>query len=228
MTPSPRSHPGDGVMFVARTLITSWVVAHPRYGDELARRGLARTTAIVEALEQCVSGTVPFPPPPKRRHIRPLVARLRSAWRAGTTSPIGVEQLRIRCRRSRDRHIVEASGTLNAHTRAGLTDALEIALESDAGQIVLDLGGLASIDHSGLDTVLTAHLRAGDDRRTLVIIPGPDQVQRVFDDARAPFLYASPKPAGMSGRARTRSRRAWLDRPSGSPATRPRSGRRAP
>jgi anti-anti-sigma factor len=204
------------------------VAAHPRYGDGLARRGLARTTAIVEALEQCVSGTVPFPPPPNRRPIRSLVARLWSAWRLTDTSPGEGDELRVRCRRSRDRHIVVASGRLNTHTRYELAEALEDALEGDAAQIVLDLGGLASIDHAGLDTVLTAHLRASDQWRALVIIPGPDPVQRVFDDAQAPFLYASARRAGITGRARTRGRRAWPLRPSGPPPTGPQSRRHAP
>jgi anti-anti-sigma factor len=165
-------------------------------------------------------GLVPFPARPKRRPIRSLVARLRSARpRDGASQDGRHEELHLRSRQSRGRYLVEASGALNARTRGELAEALADALETDAAQIVLDLGSLESIDHAGLDTVLTAHLRAGDKLRVLIIVPGPDPVQRVFDDARAPFFYVAGTVARSAGRARSRGSRRER------PASRPHSGR---
>ena len=80
---------------------------------------------------------------------------------------------------------------------------------------------LESIDHAGLDTVLTAHLRAGDELKVLVVVPGPERVQRVLDDAQAPFVYAS----APGGRTRPRRRRAaGTARPRARPHTLHRSG----
>ncbi|HEY5319019.1 MAG TPA: STAS domain-containing protein, partial [Solirubrobacteraceae bacterium] len=115
----------------------------------------------------------------------------------------GPGELRLRRRSLRDLCIIEVSGTLNAGTGTVLVDALDDALEGDAGQIVLDLSGLASIDHAGLGAVLIAHLRASDELKRLAIVPGPDPVQRVFDAVQGPFLYTT----GRAGRA-TRDARA--------------------
>jgi hypothetical protein len=76
-------------------------------------------------------------------------------------------------------------------TRAPLVEALEDALADDAERIVLDLTALDSIDHPGLDAILTAHLRASDELKVLLIVPGPPRVQWVFDGIQGPFLYAA-------------------------------------
>jgi ABC-type transporter Mla MlaB component len=107
----------------------------------------------------------------------------------------------------RESCFVELAGALSARTRAPLAEALEDALETDAEEIVLDLARLEAIDRAGLATVLTAHLRAADELKRLLIIPGPTPVQHVFDEARGPFLYASGKAARVSGRARSRDGR---------------------
>ena len=115
-------------------------------------------------------------------------------------------ELRVRCQRSGAGYVVELSGALSAGTCALLTEALEDALETDTEEIALDLGDLESIDGAGLSSVLTGHLRASDELRRLVIIPGPEPVQRVFDDARGPFLYATRKVA-PTRHPRSRGRR---------------------
>lgn len=122
----------------------------------------------------------------------------------------GRGELAVRCGRSRGQHIVELSGALSVRTRAPLADALENALEDDLSPIVLDLRNLESIDHAGLDTILTAHLRASDEQKLLVIVPGPPPVQRVLDAAQGPFLYTSGQGNRAAGPNRSRGRRARL------------------
>jgi anti-anti-sigma factor len=163
--------------------------------------------------------TAPDPAPQPRRAggLYPIAGTGASTGRGRP----GPGELGLRCRRSPGRNIVELSGTLHGRTRDELAEALEEALEDEAGAIVLDLHELESIDHAGLDTVLTAHLRAGDELKVLVVVPGPERVQRVLDDAQAPFVYAS----APGGRTRPRRRRAaGTARPRARPHTLHRSG----
>jgi anti-anti-sigma factor len=179
-----------------------------------------------------VSGVVFLSPQPKRARIHRAVTRLRFAlhhalirrrrpvacdpparaeagglYPIGTTDsthePCGAGELHVRCRRSRGRYIIEPSGALNARTHHWLAEAIEDALETDAEEIVLDLGDVESIDGAGLGTVLAGQLRAGDELRLLVIIPGLELVQRVLEAAQGPFLYGQ----GHVGRAVPRPRR---------------------
>ena len=54
-------------------------------------------------------------------------------------------------------------------------------LESEKpGVLVFDLRGLQFLDSTGLRLILTADSRARRDARRVVIVPGPDSVQRVF------------------------------------------------
>jgi anti-anti-sigma factor len=181
-----------------------------------------------------VSGVVFLPPRPKERRIQSAITCLRSLVHrasvhgADCVYPIGVTglppgELRVRSRRSRGQHIVELLGTLDRRTREQLVVALEEALEGDAEEIVLDLGDLESIDHAGLDAVLTAHLRASDQLKVLVIVPGPGPVQRTLDDAGAPFLYGVGQRGRVAGRERSRGRRTSL---SARPGAHPHSARR--
>ena len=118
--------------------------------------------------------------------------------------------LQIRSRRIREQHLVELSGELDLRTRDPLAGALEAAVEDDSQQIVLDLSDLVDVDRAGLDTILTAHMRAGDELKPLVIVPGPRAVQRVFDDAQAPFCYVTTEGGPAAGASRSRSRRSGL------------------
>jgi anti-sigma B factor antagonist len=55
------------------------------------------------------------------------------------------------------------------------------ALEEDQEQLlVLDLSGLTFLDSTGLRLMVTADQRAQKDGRRLVIVKGPETVQRVF------------------------------------------------
>jgi anti-anti-sigma factor len=48
-------------------------------------------------------------------------------------------------------------------------------------RVVIDLGGLAFIDSSGLRVLLLADARARDQGYELVLLPGQEPVQRVFE-----------------------------------------------
>jgi anti-anti-sigma factor len=56
------------------------------------------------------------------------------------------------------------------------------AIEEQApARVVIDLGGLAFIDSSGLRVLLLADSRARERGFELVLAPGPEPVQRVFE-----------------------------------------------
>jgi anti-anti-sigma factor len=86
--------------------------------------------------------------------------------------------------------VIELRGELKLETGAPLGEALGKALEDDAEKIVLDLSRLESIDRSGLHAILVAHLRASDQLKQFVIVPGPTAVQEVFNAIEGPFSYA--------------------------------------
>jgi anti-anti-sigma factor len=161
-----------------------------------------------------VSGVVFLPPrpKPKQRRLHTAVARLGSLLQresrrgAGPATGQASDELRVRSRRARGQHIIELAGSLNRRTRDPLVEVLEEVLEEDAGLLILDLDDLESIDPAGLDAVLTAHLRASDQLKVLLIVPGPQPVQRVFDGAQVPFLYASRRGGRGASRARSRGR----------------------
>jgi anti-anti-sigma factor len=92
--------------------------------------------------------------------------------------------------RFRDEYVIELCGELKLETAAPLGAALGEALEDDAEKIVLDLSRLESIDRSGLHAILLAHLRASDQLKQFVIVPGPTAVQEVFNAIEGPFSYA--------------------------------------
>ncbi len=53
--------------------------------------------------------------------------------------------------------------------------------EQGPSRVVVDLGGLAFIDSSGLRVLLLADARARERGYELVLLPGQESVQRVFE-----------------------------------------------
>jgi anti-anti-sigma factor len=53
--------------------------------------------------------------------------------------------------------------------------------EQAPGRVVVDLGGLTFIDSSGLRMLLLADARAREHSYELVLLAGPEPVQRVFE-----------------------------------------------
>jgi anti-sigma B factor antagonist len=71
-------------------------------------------------------------------------------------------------------------GELDLSTVGKVQDALH-EVEADAPPvIVLDLAKLTFLDSTGLRCLVTADQRARENGRRLVIVRGPDAVQRVF------------------------------------------------
>jgi anti-anti-sigma factor len=67
-----------------------------------------------------------------------------------------------------------------------LTGAPELArelldAEVSGGRIIVDLGGVEFMDCSGLRTLLEASSRCNENGCQLSLLPGPRQVQRIFE-----------------------------------------------
>ena len=75
-------------------------------------------------------------------------------------------------------------------------EVLSDAQAHDQPDIVIDLRGLSFIDSSGIRALLRANLRAEEAARTLRLIPGPNNVQRVFEvaglDTKLHFIASDP------------------------------------
>jgi len=76
-------------------------------------------------------------------------------------------------------HVV-LRGELDLSTVDKVEKALAVVHEGDDEVLVLDLSGLSFLDSTGLRLMVTADQRAQKEGRRLVIVKGPDTVQRVF------------------------------------------------
>lgn len=83
--------------------------------------------------------------------------------------------------------LVEGLATLTLRGELDLASARQLekslaAIDEQApARITIDLRGLAFIDSSGLRTLLLADTRAREHGYELVLIPGQEPVQRVFE-----------------------------------------------
>jgi anti-sigma B factor antagonist len=81
----------------------------------------------------------------------------------------------------------------NGRTTIRLTGELDISTADELGRVLseldapggpagirLDLSGLRFMDSTGLRLIITSDLRLRRDGRELRLVPGPEQVQRVF------------------------------------------------
>ena len=79
---------------------------------------------------------------------------------------------------------IELRGELDLSTVGKVEDELR-RVEADAPPlVVLDLSGLSFLDSSGLRCVVRADERARDKGRRLVLVRGPNAVQKVFEITR--------------------------------------------
>jgi len=80
-----------------------------------------------------------------------------------------------------DRATIRLTGELDISTAEELGDALS-ELDAPGGPegIRLDLSGLRFMDSTGLRLIVTSDLRLRREGRELRLVPGPEQVQRVF------------------------------------------------
>jgi anti-anti-sigma factor len=75
---------------------------------------------------------------------------------------------------------VEVSGEVDIAVAPALSTALSTAAH-DAEQVIVDLSGVTFIDSTGLHVILTAQDEIHQSKGRLVLIPGPSQVQRLFE-----------------------------------------------
>ena len=91
----------------------------------------------------------------------------------GRRLSIGVERRDGRVR-------LELQGELDLTGAHELEEALLAAEAERPEAVVVDLRGVAFLDSTGLRTILSAQLRATVDGPRLILVPGPDRVQRLF------------------------------------------------
>jgi anti-sigma B factor antagonist len=75
-------------------------------------------------------------------------------------------------------------GELDLSTAGRAEEELHRAESSEPALLVLDLSGLTFLDSTGLRLIVTADRRARDGGRRLMVVKGPDTVQRVFTITR--------------------------------------------
>lgn len=75
-------------------------------------------------------------------------------------------------------------GELDLSTVAKVQEELRRVEESAPATVVLDLSKLRFLDSTGLRCIVTADERAREAGRRMVIVRGPDPVQRVFSITR--------------------------------------------
>jgi anti-sigma B factor antagonist len=71
-------------------------------------------------------------------------------------------------------------GELDLSTVPKVEEALRLAEAGSPPLLVIDLSKLGFLDSTGLRCVITAAERAKEQGRRLVVVRGPDPVQRVF------------------------------------------------
>jgi anti-sigma B factor antagonist len=76
---------------------------------------------------------------------------------------------------------IEFEGEWDLAQQAATADAVAQALDRRPAFLLLDLSQLSSIDSSGILVLVNTHKRCATQGASLVIIPGPPAVQRVFD-----------------------------------------------
>jgi anti-sigma B factor antagonist len=91
------------------------------------------------------------------------------------------EDLTVRVEQDGQGAVLVLTGELDLASGETFSDRLQAVEAGRPELITLDLSGLRFLDSSGLALVVRAHTRARNEGRRLVIIPGPPQVQRVFD-----------------------------------------------
>jgi anti-anti-sigma factor len=76
------------------------------------------------------------------------------------------------------------TGDLDLATAGEAESAILAAEEGQPPLVILDLRQLEFMDSTGLRVVISAAARAQDEERRLVLVKGPDVVQRVFEITR--------------------------------------------
>lgn len=96
-------------------------------------------------------------------------------------APRGVPQLELREEIHDARHTLVLTGELDMAWASVLQTALHRICTDDADSIVLDLSKLTFMDSTGLRAILLAEELCEKHRCRFILIPGPPQVQRLFE-----------------------------------------------
>jgi anti-sigma B factor antagonist len=98
-------------------------------------------------------------------------------------NPVSLDDGSLTCEVVPERGVVRVRpiGSLDVATVPILEQQLEELLEAGFRQLVVDLGGLAFMDSTGLRVALKWHKAAERDGFQIGFAPGPPAVQRVFD-----------------------------------------------
>jgi anti-anti-sigma factor len=89
--------------------------------------------------------------------------------------------LRCPVRHERDALRIAPEGELDLESASVLRSVLDEHLEAGCPRLVLDLRGVTFIDSTGLRAVIEADRSAGARGVDLTVLPGPPQVQRIFE-----------------------------------------------
>ncbi len=96
-------------------------------------------------------------------------------------SKLGEPALRVRVRSYGRTVELALEGEFDLAAAARVRAAVRTAFEQDSDCLVLDLARVTFMDSTGIHVALEAGRRAQAQQVRLVIIPGPTQVQRLFD-----------------------------------------------
>jgi anti-anti-sigma factor len=89
-------------------------------------------------------------------------------------------------------------GRLDVRVTADVRLALTAALADGSGELVVDVGGLGSVDATGLGVLVGAHRRAGRVGRTLVLRDVPPSLARVLLLTRLDRVLRTTRTAAFS------------------------------
>jgi anti-sigma B factor antagonist len=79
------------------------------------------------------------------------------------------------------RRILALSGELDMLVASDLEDAVRRVCDEGPAELVLDLRGLTFMDSTGLRSTLAAHELCKQSGSSLTVVPGPRQVQTLFE-----------------------------------------------
>ncbi len=95
-----------------------------------------------------------------------------------------MEILQVTTQDSDGQVTVSLKGELDLSSVGKVEEELRRVEAEGPSLLVLDLSGLSFLDSTGLRAVVTADERARENGRRLVVVRGPDAVQRVFSITR--------------------------------------------
>src|SRR3954453_7933200 len=91
-----------------------------------------------------------------------------------------METLRYTSTQENGTAVLSLSGELVFETARKVERELRVIEERKPTALAIDLSGLSMIDSTGLALVVSADSRARSEGRRLMVVEGPDSVQRVF------------------------------------------------